>query len=89
MPPPKFFISFDNLIDKSLSDLPRIFGAVEKKAVGDIKIAEICSMDAYPKGIYLLFSSVDNNETLQYVGRASSRSFVERIPSHFDQRYSV
>jgi hypothetical protein len=36
-----------------------------------------------PNGVYLFFD--DSNEPW-YVGKATSRSFVERIPSHFDPR---
>jgi excinuclease UvrABC nuclease subunit len=54
-----------------------------KKRVGDVTVSELCSMAEFPNGLYLLF---DENDELWYVGKATSRSFIERVPSHFDQR---
>lgn len=48
-----------------------------------MQIEELCSMTLYPNGLYLFFN--EENELL-YVGKATSRSFIERIPAHFDQR---
>ncbi len=40
-----------------------------------------------PNGVYLFFEKEDSKETeCLYVGKCSSRSFIERIPSHFDAR---
>ena len=54
-----------------------------KKRVGSVTLEELCAIDEYPNGLYLFFN--DENE-LWYVGKATSRSFIERIPAHFDQR---
>jgi hypothetical protein len=41
-------------------------------------------MSDHPNGLYFFFGG--EPLCLQYVGKCTSRSFVERIPSHFDQR---
>ncbi|AFY95136.1 hypothetical protein Cha6605_4193 [Chamaesiphon minutus PCC 6605] len=41
-------------------------------------------MSDYPNGLYFIFGG--NLRQLQYVGKCTSRSFIERIPAHFDQR---
>lgn len=40
-------------------------------------------MTDHPNGLYLFF---DDQDVLWYVGKSTSRSFIERVPSHFDQR---
>ena len=86
MPYPDYFITFDQYKNSSLSDFAEILKRLPRKAVGTIQLAELCSMAEYPNGLYLFFA--DNNE-LQYVGKSTSRSFIERIPSHFDQRHDA
>jgi hypothetical protein len=49
-----------------------------------VTIGELCSMPAHPNGLYFIFGG--NPRKLQYVGKCTSRSFIERIPSHLDQR---
>jgi len=84
MPHPNYFITFDDFKNKSLTEFKKLLCCCPKKAVGSVQISELCSMAEYPNGLYLFF---DESETLWYVGKATSRSFIERIPSHFDQRY--
>jgi hypothetical protein len=50
--------------------------------LGSITLAEL-SATPQPIGLYFLF---DDQQCLQYVGKSSSRSFIERIPSHLDPR---
>ena len=41
-------------------------------------------MSEFPNGLYIFFAA--DGKSPKYVGKSSSRSFIERIPSHFDQR---
>ena len=58
--------------------------SMSKKVIGDVTVAELCAMTDYPNGLYFFF---DEDDLLQYVGKSSSRSFIERLPSHFDPRH--
>lgn len=80
---PPYFLTYDDCMDMSFDDLKEKLSGVKKKAVNDIALGELCAAPNYPNGIYLFFG--DANE-LWYVGKATSRSFIERIPSHFDAR---
>jgi hypothetical protein len=53
-----------------------------KRRIGSLTIEELCLFDRPIHGVYFIF---DHNNLI-YVGMASSRSFIERIPSHFDRR---
>lgn len=78
-----YFLILDNYNKFSLFDFSRILISFPKKRVGSVTLEELCAIDEYPNGLYLFFN--DENE-LWYVGKATSRSFIERIPAHFDQR---
>jgi hypothetical protein len=49
---------------------------------------ELAGISEYPNGIYLFYNSKDKakQDELLYVGRVKSRSFIGRLPSHFDPR---
>ena len=83
MPHPDYFIAFDDYRNQSLAEFANLLRCRVKKAVGSVQISELCSMVNYPNGLYLFF---DDKETPWYIGKATSRSFIERVPSHFDQR---
>lgn len=76
-----YFIGFDDYSDVKLAEFEQAIKNANKKQVGSITIAELCSVSEYPNGIYLLF---DESDILWYVDKATSRSFIERIPAHFD-----
>lgn len=78
-----YFVTFDDLAEIQLGQLEAVLIKANKKRVGSVTIEELCSVIEYPNGLYLLF---DNENTLLYVGKATSRSFIERIPAHFDTR---
>lgn len=42
-----------------------------------------CALGAWPHGVYLLH---DEEAKVWYVGKATSRSFADRLPAHFDPR---
>ncbi len=80
---PDYFIEFDQCKKQSLAEFAPVLKNCPKKTVGSVQLSELCSMSDYPNGIYLFF---DEENELWYVGKATSRSFIERVPAHFDQR---
>ncbi len=81
---PDYFVAFDQVPpSRTLRQLATQLLQWPRKVVGSIQLAELCSMPKHPNGLYFLFHP---NGELWYVGRSAGRSFIERIPSHFDQR---
>ena len=80
---PSFFAALDDHREKTVGQLGNVLRLLPKKVVGAVQIAELCAVAEYPNGLYLLYGDDDE---LWYVGKSTSRSFVERIPAHFDQR---
>lgn len=85
MPFPEYFVAFDDHKGKSLAAFSAVLHALPAKCVGTVQLHELCSMTKYPNGVYLFFK----DKALWYVGKTTSRSFIERVPSHFDQREHV
>ena len=52
-------------------------------ALGDCRLSDLCLGGHSQHGLYLMFSSTGS---LAYIGKATSRSFIERIPAHLDRR---
>lgn len=80
---PEYFVALRDREKDSLAQLASHLQQMPKKPVGEVTVSELCSIAEYPNGLYLLF---DVEDDLWYVGKATSRSFIGRIPSHFDQR---
>jgi hypothetical protein len=78
-----YFVSFDECKTETLDDFSTRLRGMPKKTVSSVTLAELCTIAEYPNGLYLFFD--DDNE-LWYVGKSTARSFIERIPSHFDPR---
>ena len=83
MSDPECFIAFDHHIAASLADFAITLKNCPTKHVGTVQLSELCSMSEYANGVYLFF---DDQSAPWYVGKATSRSFIERVPSHFVQR---
>jgi hypothetical protein len=81
---PPYFIRYEDVRSLSLECFSQRLRLTKKKEVGSVTIRELCATLEYPIGLYFFF---DENDDLKYVGKSSSRSFVERIPSHFDPRF--
>ena len=78
-----YFVALDDCSSLTLGEFSELILRAPKKRVGAITLEELCSVSEYPHGLYLIF---DGNNSPCYVGKATSRSFIERIPSHFDPR---
>ena len=86
MKQPEFFLRFEDVRTLSMEQFSARLKTMEKKEVGSLNVGELCAMTEYPNGLYFFFDEVD---LLQYVGKSSSRSFIERVPSHFDPRHDA
>jgi hypothetical protein len=80
---PSYFLALDECIGDTLDEFANRLKRLPKKPVGDVTISELCAVAEYPNGLYFLF---DDKDHVWYVGKATSRSFIERLPSHFDPR---
>jgi len=83
MPPP-FFYSYEEFSHCTVAEFKDTLLKTSTKCVSRVTIFDLCSMSEYPNGLYFFYST--NPKVLQYVGKCTSRSFIERVPSHFDQR---
>ena len=84
MPTPAFLICSDNHLNSSLTQFENtILKHPHRKTVGDVALRELCGALEQPHGVYVFFNQ---NGKVEYVGKATSRSFIERLPAHFDPR---
>jgi hypothetical protein len=81
---PTFFLAYEDYAESTLASFRKVIESAPAKVISDITIGELCSMPAHPNGLYFIFGG--NPRELQYVGKCTSRSFIERIPAHLDQR---
>lgn len=84
MCPAEFFLAYEHHSDKTLSQFKEEIEKTPAKYLHDVTISDLCSMPNHPNGLYFIFG--ENPNELKYVGKCTSRSFIERIPAHFDQR---
>ncbi len=71
----------DHNVDSSLK------GELEKAVKQKISELKISDLVIYPGiGVYLFYNHIEKK--WWYIGRNTSRSFIERIPSHYDTRAS-
>jgi hypothetical protein len=81
---PTFFLAYEDFAEFTPASFKEVIESTPTKALSEITIGELCSMSDYPNGLYFIFGG--NPRQLQYVGKCTARSFIERIPAHFDQR---
>ena len=79
------FILFKDVKNKKLVDVFSLIKKSKKIKIENIKLIDMIYMNQSLIGVYIFFDS--ENQPI-YVGKCSSRSFLERIASHFDLRES-
>jgi hypothetical protein len=84
MYPVEFFLTYEHHSDKTLLQFKKEIENTKAKYLHDVTISDLCSMPNHPNGLYFIFGETPNE--LKYIGKCTSRSFIERIPAHFDQR---
>lgn len=65
----------------TIDDLAKFIRSHPAKKISDVTVSDLSST-SIANGIYVFKKGAD----VWYIGKSTSRSFVERIPSHFDQR---
>jgi hypothetical protein len=77
----KHVISFESAEGLSSETIMNYVDPDKALPLSELKLNDLA---IYPGiGLYLFY---DQNNVLQYVGKCTSRSFLERIPAHFDCR---
>ena len=79
------FILFKDVKNKKLVDVFSLINRSKKLKIENIKLIDMIYMKQSLIGVYIFFNL--ENQPI-YVGKCSSRSFLERIASHFDLRDS-
>lgn len=77
------FILFKDVKNKKLVDVFSLINKSKKIKIENLKLIDMIYMNQSLIGVYIFFNS--ENQPI-YVGKCSSRSFLERIASHFDLR---
>ena len=77
-----WIISYPSVANHSLEDLAGRIMSCPRHVIGDLTIEKLSRLPDPTVGLYFVFEE----GALVYVGKSSSRSFVERIPAHLDIR---
>lgn len=77
------FILFKDVKNKKLVDVFSLINKSKKIKIETIKLIDMIYLNQSLIGVYIFFDS--ENQPI-YVGKCSSRSFLERIASHYDLR---
>ena len=78
-------LKYEFLQDIRLREIPDVVRLAATARIGALSLDDLAEVNDYPNGAYVFYERLAD-DTPFYVGRASSRSFLGRIPSHFEQR---
>ncbi len=78
-------LRYEDIAETALKDLPAQIQSTERCRIGSLTLDDLAEVTEYPNGAYIFFREGDPIRPF-YVGRVSSRSFLGRIPSHFEPR---
>jgi hypothetical protein len=78
-------LKYEEIRETCLAQLPLVVRAAATARIGSLTLDDLAEVNDYPNGAYVFYER-QSDERPFYVGRASSRSFLGRIPSHFEQR---
>ena len=78
-----YYIPYKNVYTKSLLEFRRILDTKKGVRLSAMTLSQLCDDVMEANGVYFFF---DDRKCLQYIGKATSKSFIERIPAHFDPR---
>jgi len=79
-----YLLAFDAIADLPLNQLGAILASRPRRVAVEVRIGELAGISDTPTGVYLFYEP--GTDRLMYAGKATSRSFIERIPAHFDPR---
>jgi hypothetical protein len=80
-----YLLNYEEICKDSLIEIRDKICKADKLKMSDLKIDNLIFKQG-GDGIYLFFN---NDHKCIYVGRCYSRSFVDRIPAHFDARDEI
>jgi len=76
-----FILNFKDIEDKTLKEFKESYNKEEYKIIlNELKLYQLITHPGI--GVYIFY---ENNKVM-YIGRNSSKCFIERIPAHFDIR---
>lgn len=82
-----FIVAATSLYPLTSTEVKGYLQAAPKKQLAELRVFDLAIISNQPfisaGGIYIFFDSKDD---CLYVGKATSRSFIDRIPAHFDPR---
>jgi|GEM_PF-608468 hypothetical protein len=82
----QYLIEYSSIKDISLKEIKIIIEGTDGLALRDLKMKDLSQFEnkkIFPGlGIYIF----RNTDSILYVGKTTSRSFIDRVPSHFDLR---
>lgn len=85
------FVKFCEITDSSSDKLKEII-CNAGKSIKELTLKDFLffpssgEFQPVTNGVYVFFRKKDDKDTTVYVGKTSSRAFIERIPAHFDAR---
>ena len=80
-----YVLNYEEIFEKSLIEIRDKICKEDKLKLSSLKIKNLIFKEG-GNGIYLFFNKYHK---CIYVGRSYSRSFIERIPAHFDTREEI
>ncbi len=78
-------VTIDHLLPLTLSEVQDVLLGSPRKHVGALTLGDLASHPTHPNGCYLFFHG--SSPEPFYIGRSSSRSFIGRLPSHFEPHF--
>ncbi|MCD6591019.1 MAG: hypothetical protein J7K72_03525 [Candidatus Aenigmarchaeota archaeon] len=87
----KAYLYFSEIKKLKVKDLVEKLNSIKPKKLSDLSIKDLIFLEngkpiCPGHGVYIFYDLSKKDGRIAYVGRCESRSFIERIPSHFDIR---
>jgi len=85
----KYLLNYGKINNWKISEIQKNMEDIEGLPLSKCKISKLVFYNDIPiltgNGVYIFFKNKNkNNKIYLYVGKCSSRNFVERIPAHFN-----
>jgi|GEM_PF-2421445 len=75
-------LPIEDILHLTLFEVEKAILAAERVCAGSLTLRDLAAHSTHPNGVYIFFQKGDVKPF--YIGRASSRSFIGRLPSHFE-----
>lgn len=77
------YLSFSKISDKTVGEIIMSVSSAPGIRLADIRFGDLLIERKSPNGLYVLFNE---HGQCSYIGKAGSRTLLERVASHFDLR---